>query len=271
MSGSEELRILMVALRGIGKTSLLAAMHEEFHKTFERANLQTWIGDSNTLRAIEECKSVLRNIDPRIRNQVTPTQPKDNPWNDKGFVFEIGSSGKKFMKLRFTDPSGEYFNPDASTEQREYIKQQLNECDAVVIPIDSTALMQKKTGKVNSLELGTWHEEKNNPKQITQLLKDAYADVRSPRLVILAPIKCETYTNTPRDAEDLLFHTKIGYSGLIDFLKSDDLLSKVSVVITPIQTIGNIAFAYHKTHDNGLTSFSYHKTPINAPYNQWQT
>lgn len=266
MSESEELKILMVALRGIGKTSLLAAMHEEFNKTFERANLQTWIDDNNTLRAIQECKSVLRNIDPRIRNQVTPTQPKENPWNDKGFVFDIGSSGKKFMKLRFTDPSGEYFNPNASPDQREYIKQQLNACDAVVIPIDSTALMQKKTGKVNSSELGTWHEEKNNPKQITQLLKDAYTYVKSPRLVILAPIKCETYTRTARDAENLLYHTKIGYSELIEFLKSDDLISKVSVVITPIQTIVNIAFAYHKTDDNGLTKFYYHKTPINAPY-----
>jgi|GEM_PF-348343 hypothetical protein len=265
-NANEELKIIMVALRGMGKTSLLAAMHEEFHKTFERANLQTWIDDNNTLRAIQECKSVLKNIDAKLENQVTPTQPKDNPWNDQGFSFELGSSGKKFMKLRFTDPSGEYFNSDATDEYKQYVKRQLNECDAVVIPIDATALMQKKTGKVNNTEIGTWHEEKNSSQRITQLLKDAYSNVTSPRLVILAPVKCETYTKTDRDAESLLYHVKMGYSTLLDFFKSDSLIGKVAVVITPVQTIGNVVFSYAKTDNDGYTKFYYNKTPINAPY-----
>jgi Double-GTPase 2 len=266
MNGNEELKILMVALRGIGKTSLLAAMHEEFHKTFERANLQTWVDDTNSLRAIEECKSILKNIDPRLKKQVTPTQPKENPWNDQGFYFEIGSSGKKFMKLRFTDPSGEYFNPDAAPEQKDYIKQQLNQCDALVIPIDATALMQKKMGRVSHGEIGTWHEEKNNSQRITQLLKDAFSNVDSPRLVILAPIKCEAYTRTSADAESLLYQIKIGYGELLDFFKSDSLINKVAVVVTPVQTIGNITFSHYKTDENNFTKFYYHKTPINAPY-----
>jgi hypothetical protein len=264
--GNEELKIIMVALRGMGKTSLLAAMHEEFRKTFDRANLDTWVDDNNTLRAIEECKSVLKNIDAKLENKVTPTQPKDNPWSDQGFSFELGSSGKKFMKLRFTDPSGEYFNPNASDEQRQYVKRQLNECDAVVIPIDATALMQKKTGKVNNAEIGTWHEEKNSSQRITQLLKDAYTNVKSPRLVILAPVKCETYTKTPRDAESLLYHVRIGYGELLNFFKSDSLIDKVAVVIAPVQTIGNVVFSYAKTDNDGYTKFYYHKTPINAPY-----
>lgn len=266
MNETEELKILMVAPRGIGKTSLLAAMHEEFNKTFERANLQTWMDDTNALRAIEECKAILRNIDPRLKKQVTPTQPKENPWNDQGFHFELGSNGKKFMKLRFTDPSGEYFNPHALPEQKRYIKQQLNQCDAIVIPIDATALMQKKTGRVIHGEIGTWHEEKNSSQRITQLLKDAFSNVYSPRLVILAPIKCESYTRTARDAENLLYHLKIAYSELLDFLKSDSLLNKVAVVVTPVQTIGNVTFSHYKTDERSFTEFYYHKTPINAPY-----
>ncbi|CAD5945887.1 hypothetical protein [Planktothrix agardhii] len=45
---TNELNIIMVAPRMIGKTSLLAAMHEEFDKTFEQANLQTWTDDTRT-------------------------------------------------------------------------------------------------------------------------------------------------------------------------------------------------------------------------------
>jgi hypothetical protein len=268
MDELKELKIIMVAPRGIGKTSLLAAMHEEFDKTFEQANLTTWTTDSKTLQAIEECKQILRQIDPRLKTKVTPTIPKENPWKDKGFMCEIGSGSKKFMKLRFTDPTGEYFELGATQQEKEYVKQQLNECDAVVIPIDATALMQKKNGKVKEHEIGDWHEEKNDPKRITALLKDAYTNLAVPRLIILAPIKCETYMRTSKDANDLLNHVKLGYRQLLEFFKSDDLFNKVAVVVTPVQTIGNVTFAYSSPDPEqpGFTNFEYYKTPINAPY-----
>ncbi|MFM6454764.1 MAG: TRAFAC clade GTPase domain-containing protein [Planktothrix sp.] len=265
MYNAEELNIIMVGTRGTGKTSILAAMYEEFHKTFEQANLQTW-DDTKTLRAIEECQATLKNLDARLTQTVIPTEPRLNPWREQGFIFEIGSRGKKFMKLRFSDPAGEYFNPHATPEQKEYVKSQLNQCDAVVIPVDATALMQKKTGKVSHGEIGFWHEEKNDSKRITQLLKDAYANVLSPRLVILAPVKCETYMKTDREANNLLHHIKLGYAELLDFLKSESLIDKVSVVVTPVETIGNVTFAYHKTDEDNYTNFYYYKTPINAPY-----
>lgn len=269
MDELKELKIIMVAPRGIGKTSLLAAMHEEFDKTFEQANLTTWTTDSKTLQAIEDCKQILRQIDPRLQTkQVTPTIPRDNHWKDKGFMFEVGSGSKKFIRLRFTDPSGEYFELGALQEQKEYVKQQLNQCDAVVIPIDAAALMQKKMGKVKEHEIGDWHEEKNDPKRITALLKDAYTNLAVPKLIILAPIKCETYMRTPKDANDLLDHVKLGYRQLLDFFKSDALFNKVAVVVTPVQTIGNVTFAYWTSdrEQPSFTKFEYYKTPINAPY-----
>jgi hypothetical protein len=263
---TNELNIIMVAPRQIGKTSLLAAMHEEFHKTFERANLQTWTDDTKTLQAIKDCKRVLRTIDPKFQKSVERTEILDNLWEDKGFVFELGSGGRKFIKLRFTDPSGEYFNLDTKQEHKDYVKQQLLQCDAVIIPIDATALMEKKTGRVSYSEVGTWHEEKNDPERITTLLKDAYAGLTVPRLVILAPVKCETYMRTSQDAENLLDHVQLGYRELLNFLKSDALFSKVAVVVTPVQTVGNVVFAYHRTFDNGDIKFEYNKTEIKAPY-----
>ncbi|CAD5950363.1 TRAFAC clade GTPase domain-containing protein [Planktothrix agardhii] len=263
---TNELNIIMVAPRRIGKTSLLAAMHEEFHKTFERANLQTWTDDSKTLQAITECKQVLKTIDPKFQKSVETTKPELDPWNDEGFVFELGSGGRKFMAIRFTDPTGEYFATNSTQRQKDYVKQRLLKCDAVIIPIDATALMEKKTGRVNYSEVGTWHEEKNDPERITTLLKAAYAGLSVPRLVILAPVKCETYMRTSQDAENLLQHVQIGYQKLLNFLKSDGLFGKVAVVVTPVQTVGNVVFAYHKTRDDGFIKFEYNKTEIKAPY-----
>ena len=263
---TNELNIIMVAPRMIGKTSILAAMHEEFDKTFEQANLQTWTDDSKTLQAITECKRVLRTIDPKFEKFVHGNDNLIDPWNDEGFVFELGSGGRKFLKLRFTDPAGEYFNLNATQKQKDYVKQQLLKCDAVIIPIDATALMEKKTGRVNHSEVGTWHEEKNDPERITTLLKSAYAGLTVPRLIILAPVKCETYMRTSQDADNLLQHVQIGYQKLLNFLKSDGLFGQVAVVVTPVQTVGNVVFAYHKTDDRGFTRFYYNKTEIKAPY-----
>ncbi len=266
LSELDELRIIMVAPRGIGKTSLLAAMHAEFDKTFQRANLQIWPEESKTSIAIEECKRLLKNIDSRLKKAAVPTTIAEDPWSDEGFLFDIGSGNKRFLRLRFTDPAGEYFKSNATPEQKQYIKEQLNECDAVIIPIDATALMETKTGKVKSTEIGTWHEEKNDPYRITTLLKDAYENLQHPRLVILAPLKSESYTKTPKDAEDLLDHVKIGYRELLEFFKQESLIKNLAVVVTPVQTIGNIKFAYHTVDENNFTRFSYHKVPINAPY-----
>ncbi|MBW4593230.1 MAG: hypothetical protein KME46_09965 [Brasilonema angustatum HA4187-MV1] len=265
MNNLQELNIIMLAPRGVGKTSLLAAMHEEFHKTFENAGLTTWASDTKTLDAIEDCKRLLRNMDYRLQKLVEPTPPQLDPWEDQGFMFEVGSGGKKFIKIRFTDPSGEYFKPTATPDQKEYVKQQLNQCDAVIIPIDSTALMEKKTGRTKTTEIGLWHEPKNDPDRITKLLKDAYASITKPRLVVLAPLKCESYMKTDKDANDLLDHIKIGYRQLLDFFKEDEIYHKLAVVVTPVQTIGHIAFSHAETTD-GYTRFFYNKAPLDAPY-----
>ncbi|BAY87999.1 hypothetical protein NIES267_75410 (plasmid) [Calothrix parasitica NIES-267] len=266
MSKLQELNIIMLAPRGVGKTSLLAAMHEEFDKTFESAGLTTWVSDSQTLDAIEECKRLLQNMDYRLQKLAEPTVPKLNPWEDEGFVFEVGNGGKKFMKIRFTDPSGEYFKPTATPDQKKYVKEQLTLCDAVIIPIDATALMEKKTGRTRNAEIGSWHVEKNDPERITKLLKDAYESLTKPRLVILAPLKCESYMKTDEDANDLVDHIKIGYRKLLDFLKEDALYDKLAVVIAPVQTIGHITFSHAETDNNSFTKFFYNKVPIDAPY-----
>ena len=76
MNDLQELNVIMVAPRGIGKTSLLAAMHEEFNKTFESAGLTTWTTDTQTLDAIEECKRLLRNMDYRLQKLVLHLAPR---------------------------------------------------------------------------------------------------------------------------------------------------------------------------------------------------
>lgn len=268
MENIQELKIIVIGRRRVGKTSLLAATYEEFSKTFEQANIFAKADNTRTLNRIENCKNTLKHIDPRLKNytKVNETPSVTNPWGQHDFVFDIGSKERTFLQLKFTDPSGEYFNLDVNKEAKEYVEQELRECDALIIPIDATALMQKKMGMVNSDEIGQWHDEFNAPDHITELIRNAYINLKVPRLIILAPIKCETYTQTKRDADNLLHHVRLGYQKLLEFLRSENLWDKVAVVVTPVETIGNVKFAYTTTDKDGFTKFEYHKTPINAPY-----
>lgn len=267
MSDLQELNIIMVGPRGVGKTSFLAAMHEKFKSTFWDAGLNTWVTDTVTLDRLEDCKTKLRNMDGRLRGEVDPTPP-DDPKGDKGFLFDIGSRGKKFIRVRFSDYSGEFFESTESMRQREkeHVIEQLRQCDAVIIPIDSTALMEGKTEKVGLSQIGEWHQEVNDSEHVTRLLKDAYSSAPRPRLVIFAPIKCEPYLKTSNSAHDLLEHVKLGYRDLIDFFKEEERYAKIAVAVTPIQTIGHIAYSHAERTEEGRLKFRYHKTPLDAPY-----
>lgn len=64
----------------------------------------------------------------------------------------------------------------------------------------------------------------------------------------------------------MLDHVRLGYRELIDFFKEDERYDKIAVVITPIQTIGHIAFSHAEKTEEGFTKFTYYKTPLDAPY-----
>lgn len=261
----QRLNVIVIGHRQVGKTSLLAAMHEEFHKTFASVGLNTWVDDTMTLDLILDCKEALKNIDKRLKNGPDRTPILEDPWSREGFIFKIGHGGQPFMEVHFHDPSGDYFAPSATERQKEYTRQQLQECDAVLIVTDATALMEKKIGRVKSGEVGPWHEELNSVERITLLLKDAYTHLAKPRLVLFVPTKCETYMRKEEDTYSLVQHIRLGYSELLSFLQEEAQYPKVAIAVTPVQTIGNVVYS-HCEMINGYPMLSYHKLPLNAPY-----
>ncbi len=64
---------------------------------------------------------------------------------------------------------------------------------------------------------GKWHGAKNHPQEILELFQAAYTRLNEPKLVILAPVKCETYVQTPESALRLLGCIKDKYSPLCSF------------------------------------------------------
>lgn len=101
--------------------------------------------------------------------------------------------------------------------------------------------------------------------QITNWFKEVYQDIKSPRLVILAPIKCESYLQNNKSATELLRRIKAEYAVLLDLFSSEALLQKVAVVITPVQTVGTVFFSSIKIIE-GNPIFHFKKLHPDAEY-----
>jgi hypothetical protein len=226
------LDVVMFGPKGVGKTSLLAAMYDQFENVSKDLQL---VADAGTKSELDKRLKELKNLEGnniKFRGPVTQTKGEV-----RTFKFEFGETGTApSLEINFQDyPGGWLLKPEHLATVQDLIYQSA----AVLIPIDTPALMEKG---------GKHHEEFNHPTEINDVFKKVYKDLDSPRLVILAPIKCEKYIkNNP---SELLTRVKQGYQKLLNQFDSNNLVSKVAVVITPVQTIGSVEFSYIEYEKN---------------------
>lgn len=260
----QELQITMLGASGVGKTSLLTAIYEQFESTIGRANLQLTPDDESSAilqKRLAELKTL--STDFLARGGVTGTEAPTDLSNLRSFIFDLGAKGKlPSQRLHFRDYPGGFLSADATPEQRAFVKQLLKESVAVLLTIDAAALME---------EDGRWHEQVNRPLQMTDLFKAAYQDLDSPRLVILAPVKCETYMREPNSRSmELMQSIKAKYANLLTYFNSEPLFKNVAVVITPVQTVGSVMFSRieERVDEQGKTQpqFYFRKTRFKDPY-----
>lgn len=235
----QELQITMLGPRGVGKTTLLTAMYEQFESNIGSTNLQlTPDEDSSAILQdhLVNLKSLLDVFEARGRMGIQGTEAIAGPDSLRSFVFDLGKkSAKPTLQLRFRDYPGGYHEVKASTEEKTFVKELLQNSAAVLVAIDAPALMEDKRGVL--------HEKINRPQQIKNLFDTAYQELDSPRLVILAPTKCEKYMQTEKSAKELLERVKQGYENLLNSFDSDSLSSRIACVVTPIQTVGSVVFS----------------------------
>lgn len=242
------MNIPMLGPSGVGKTSLLAAIYDQFDKI---TNLQIKPEDkSKTIldNRLEELKSLVKKETIIARGGVAPTAmtpPK--------FLFDIGLSSS-YWKIAFQDYPGEFI--ELAKEDIKKVESFLKESTAVLLAIDTPSLMERE---------GKWHDEINKPDLIRKLFKDAYQNLDSPRLVILAPVKCEKYVQNEKDARELLKCVKEKYENLLSLFRQGTLENKVAVVITPVQTVGSVIFSRIDT-ENGKPIFHFHKSTGDGSY-----
>jgi len=257
-----ELKITMLGPSGVGKTSILTVMYDQFATTIGATNL-TLDPDIETVGILQNCLGDLQSLVKKGNFQAKGgTRGTEEPGT---FKFDIGKPGyDPAFKICFQDYPGGWIESQASDREKKSVLAFIRESDAVVITIDAPALMEPYQPYAQDNWPGRWHQEINNPLTITTLLKNAYRGLKQPRLVILAPVKCEKYIKEGNSAA-LLNRVKQGYETLLNFLKAEAELQNVAVVVTPVQTVGTVFFSHVEVKD-GKPFFWFHQTN-NPKYN----
>lgn len=240
------LNVTMLGARGVGKTSLLAAMYDQFGNVSQDLQLEAEEESNSRLETrLKELKNLVDYSSIKVRDGLTSTTDL------RSFKFELGQTGTTpALEINFQDYPGSWLG---KADHIDKVKNFIRESAAVLIPIDTPALMERG---------GKYHEEFNQPTQLNHLFKTIYKDLDSPRLVILSPVKCEKYMKNP---PELFRKVREGYQKMLNQFASEKLLPKVAVVIAPVQTVGNVVFSRVEELDN-QPIFYFRKAQPSDPY-----
>lgn len=250
-----EYEIAMLGPRGVGKTSLLTVMFDRFAAATGGADLQL-VPVGATRAKLADRLLQLKELAQKDDTLDVGAGVEGNADKDE-FVFDLGRRGRKpDLRLKFHDyPGG--FLLDANAGDVEALVQR---CSCVLVPINAAALM---------VERGRYHARLNRPDVVLQILQAKLTDEAlaqyGPRLVVLAPVKCESWMGKRADQEKLLAEVRAGYAGLLDHLACDALRPGLAVVIAPVQTVGSAVFTRVEVREN-VPTFHYTRKGFDAGY-----
>lgn len=116
----------------------------------------------------------------------------------------------------------------------------VDQSQIVIIAIDTPAMMEEPSKLTG---IGKYHQEKNQPRLIQTIIRDAWQESMDRKLLIFAPVKCEKYEYVNMLGEVNL-RIKKSYRELIDIAKN-----KCSCAVLPVQTMGNAVFKEYQDEE----------------------
>lgn len=245
------LNVTMLGSRGVGKTTLLASMYNEFDSTVKNIGL--------TLMPTPETSSILQQRLAELKRQTevfAATGGIDGTNSPKDFIFDLGMIGKSpELRLSFKDFPGGFIKDNPAE-----VKKFLDQADIILLAIDTPAMMEAN---------GIWHEKINTPQMIADLFKPVVSGLdktTKTKLLILVPVKCESYIQSDNEAKKLLSKLKESYLPLLNLLRQDSLLDKIGVVVAPVQTLGSVRFSRIEEIALGEPRFFFRKISPQAAY-----
>ncbi|SOD99394.1 hypothetical protein [Spirosoma fluviale] len=258
----KEFNITVLGQARVGKTSLLSSIYYQFDEVISTdIDLE--------IRAVNEEDSLLgkpvRDMQkafdtstkmPLNNADVVPATRlgRKNGVTDIKYKFTLGQKNKKpKIQLVFRDYPGEQL-----LENQHEVVKRIRECDVTMIAVDTLALMMEDS-KFDPLLLqknqGLTDKNGNGSVGVLRIFQEAYKDLKSDKLILLVPTKCEKWTSDEASTTLLLDRLKLKYDPLLRFLNSDGPRDRVAIVVTPVETLGNIVYAYMSSKETYSPNF----------------
>ena len=248
-----KVQVMMVGGRRCGKTSVLAAMKDNFETQFADTNLTIAIDDFDTLDILTAKINEINDyfLGDKTRNIIPDSNPTDDMMK---YTYSIRIAGKKGkIQVEFIDYPGEWLTDKVHHEE---LRDQMTNTQVIVVVIDTPHLME---------EDGQYNEYRNFCYQTTEMLKTALDDgEEGEKLILFVPLKCERYLNDGK-MDQVRKRTEEAYANLINYFNRNK--KKYEVAVTPIFTLGSVIFSHFgrdkQTREIKINKF---KTPEEAVY-----
>jgi hypothetical protein len=237
-------RIVMVGPRGVGKTSLLAAMYNELEKELRAAGCRFFTEPGPTQSKISSQLKALKaaasgsGVKIQTGEGISATQASES----YTFHLDVGDGGEPEVSLEFTDLPGGWYTGSGEYKRADEL---LGNSHVSFLAVDATALMESKPRQAGSF--GKYHELINSPFDIQQAYNRVnFADGH---VVILTLIRAETYVHKGH-TKQLIKQTQKAYAELADILKAKN----VPLLGCYVETVGSLTFNAFTDKDGQISS-----------------
>jgi Double-GTPase 2 len=224
------LHVTMIGPRGVGKTSLLASLYDQFQAVCGEANL--------VMTADEDTRGVLQHYREQLNEFASgrPGSARRSRGIEGNLAFRehrilLGTGGRREpqIMLCFTDVPGEALS--SGTAMTTELRERLDRSAVLFLAIDTPALMERD---------GRYHQEINKPNLVADFVREVAAK-GGDLLVVMVPLKCEKYVHQPDGMRKVRARVHESYYDMIAQLGGLEGGS-TGVVLTPVQTVGSMVF-----------------------------
>lgn len=244
--------IIMVGPRGVGKTSLIAAMYNAMEAELRQYGCQFYPQPGPTQAAIngqlKELKKAANGLGIKIQEGEGIDASSEK--REYSFLLDVGDGGDPEVILNFIDLPGGWFVGQGDFQQADKL---LSKSSTSFLAVDATALMENPRQEPKRKDASgsgkcDFHEELNAPDDMKDVYKRVTFDKSHDRshAVLLVLIRAEKYIQDGR-VDEMISKTREKYKDLADVLKRKNIHFHGCYV----ETAGGLVFNSFGFDENG--------------------
>lgn len=250
-----EFKIAMIAPSRIGKTSLVTALLQDTKKLLVDTPLSIKAKDAKTSARINQHANQLR---ASLREREFNAGAMNGTEAPFEFNLLLGGQGQDDhgLNLKLLDFPGGWlpsllYDEDNTQEQRECAAF-IRKASMLVLVVDASLVMEASRSDEKKA-IDTILQIYETQEIVEAWAKERHEDSEEPALIVICPVKCESYFNDnggKHDCAEKLYDKIMElYGPLVDSIKEQKSTRNTEILYMPVDTIGCVEFSHAEWSD----------------------